>query len=87
MEHYWKILVVDDEPVMRDSLAAWLREDGYDVHTAASGEEALEMAKKNDYAVLFADLKMPGIDGIETMREMRNLQPDISSMRSSIPRA
>jgi DNA-binding NtrC family response regulator len=72
----WSILVVDDELVMRESLAAWLREDGYAVDTAASGREGLALATKTDYAVTFLDLKMPGMDGIETMQEIRKLRPD-----------
>jgi DNA-binding NtrC family response regulator len=79
MKARWDILVVDDEEIMCESLAAWLREDGYAVDTAASGREALEKAKAKDYAIYFVDLKMPGgIDGIETMMEIRKLRPDAS---------
>jgi len=79
MKTQWNILVVDDEPVMRESLAAWLKEDGYGVHTAASGMEAVEAARETDYAVYFIDLKMPpGMDGIETMLEIRKIHPDAS---------
>jgi DNA-binding NtrC family response regulator len=79
MRTQWQILVVDDEEVMRDSLAAWLGEDGYTVETAASGREAIEAARRKDYAMYFIDLKMPGgIDGIETMMEIRRLHPDAS---------
>lgn len=73
----WNILVVDDEDVMRESLAAWLREDGHSVDTAGSGRQALEKARSKNYAVYFIDLKMPGgLDGLETMREIRKLQPE-----------
>ena len=75
----WKILVVDDEQVMRDSIAAGLREDGYEVDTAASGREAAEKCREKDYTIYFIDLKMPpGIDGIETMMEIRKVRPDAS---------
>ena len=78
MKH-WKILVVDDEQVMRDSMAAWLREDGYAVETAANGREAIQKAREGDYTLCFVDLKMPpGMDGIETMIELRKLRPDLS---------
>lgn len=74
---YWQILVVDDEEVMCESLAEWLREDGYTVNTAASGRDAIARAKTTDYAVYFVDLKMPGgLDGIETMMEIRRLHPE-----------
>ncbi len=79
MKTHWEIIVVDDEEVMRESLAAWLREDGYDVDTAASGREAIEKARQKDYAIYFVDLKMPGgIDGIETMMELRKIHPEAS---------
>jgi DNA-binding NtrC family response regulator len=74
---HWRILVVDDEEVMCESLAAWLREDGYLVDIAASGRDAVLKAKAVDYALYFVDLKMPGgLDGIETMMEIRRLRPD-----------
>ena len=79
MTTHWPILVVDDEEVMRESLAAWLREDGYLVDTAASGRDGIVQAKEKDYAIYFVDLKMPGgIDGIETMLEIRKLHPEAS---------
>ena len=79
MKANWQILIVDDEEVMRESMAAWLREDGYDVDAAASGREAIDMARQTDYAIYFIDLKMPGgIDGIETLMEIRRMRPDAS---------
>jgi DNA-binding NtrC family response regulator len=79
MKTNWEILVVDDEEVMCDSLAAWLREDGYSVDTASSGREALDKARGRNYAIYFVDLKMPGgMDGIETMIELRKLHSDAS---------
>ena len=79
MKLHWHILVVDDEEVMCESLAAWLREDGYAVDTAASGREALEKSTLRDYAIYFVDLKMPGgMDGIETMMQIRKLRPEAS---------
>jgi DNA-binding NtrC family response regulator len=77
MSTHWNILVVDDEEIMRESLAGWLREDGYAIETAISGTEAIAKARTTDYAIYFIDLKMPGgIDGIETMMEIRKLHPD-----------
>ncbi len=79
MRSRWHILVVDDEETMTESLAAWLREDGYSVDTASSGREAIERARAREYAIYFVDLKMPGgLDGIETMMEIRKLQADAS---------
>jgi DNA-binding NtrC family response regulator len=79
MKTHWQILVVDDEEVMCESLAAWLREDGYLVDTAASGREAVDKAARKDYAIYFVDLKMPGgMDGIETMMQIRRKYPEAS---------
>jgi len=79
MNTHWQILVVDDEEVMCESLAAWLREDGYHVDTASSGRDAVEKARAKDYAIYFVDLKMPGgMDGIETMMQVRRLHPEAS---------
>lgn len=79
MKKSWPILVVDDEDVMCESMAAWLREDGYRVETASNGQAAVELAKNTDYAICFVDLKMPGgMDGIETMMEIHRLRPDAS---------
>ena len=77
MTQRWEILVVDDEEVMRESMAEWLREDGYHVDTASCGLEAIAKAKERNYAICFVDLKMPpGMDGIETMVEVRKLRPE-----------
>src|SRR5271157_4621380 len=79
MKTHWQILVVDDEEVMCESLAAWLREDGYVVDTAPSGRDAVEKSRERDYAIYFVDLKMPGgMDGIETMMQIRGLRPEAS---------
>jgi len=64
---------------MAESLAAWLREDGYAVDTANSGRDAVEKAAQRDYAIYFVDLKMPGgMDGIETMMQVRRLHAEAS---------
>ncbi len=79
MKGRWEILIADDEPVLRSSLASWLTEDGYSVDTVASGREAVDLAGKKDYAIYFLDLKMPGgMDGIEVMAEIRKIHPEAS---------
>jgi DNA-binding NtrC family response regulator len=70
------ILVVDDEEIVRDSLARWLEEDGYQVSTAPDGRAALAKLAEQAYAILLVDLKMPGIDGIQVLAEARTRQPD-----------
>jgi DNA-binding NtrC family response regulator len=66
-----RILVVDDEAPMRESLRDWLTEDGYEVGLAASGQEAIELAKSQKWDVILLDLKMPGMDGLETLRHLK----------------
>lgn len=79
MNSHWEILVADDEEIARESMAAWMREDGYTVESVASGRQAIEKATAKDYAMYFIDLKMPGgPDGIETMVEIRKIHPDAS---------
>lgn len=71
-----RILVVDDEFAMRESLKDWLQEEGYEVGLAASGQEAVKMMKKELWQVVLLDLKMPGMDGIETLKKIKEIQPD-----------
>lgn len=79
MRKHWEILVVDDDEIACESLAAWLREDGYPADMAFAGQEAIAKAKEKEYALYFMDLKMPGgLDGIETMMKIRNIYPDAS---------
>jgi DNA-binding response OmpR family regulator len=65
------VLVVDDESTIRDLLNIFLPTKGLKVILAANGEEALELAKKNIPKVILLDIKMPGIDGMETCRRLR----------------
>ena len=71
-----KILVVDDEQIIRDFFASMLSD--YRVITAASGEEALELINKERPDLVLLDIKMPGIDGIETLRRIKQIDQNIS---------
>lgn len=64
------ILVVDDEPLQRDILKTILGDEGYETYTAATGEEALTLAKKYNPDVILSDLKMEGMDGIELIESI-----------------
>ncbi len=66
-----RILVVDDEAPMRESLKDWLMEEGYEVGLAASGKEAITMTRKKNWDVILLDLKMPGMDGVETLKRLK----------------
>jgi len=75
-----RILVVDDEPAMRESLRDWLMEDGYKVDLAVSGQDALVMAEEKKWEVILLDLKMPGMDGIETLKRLKEITPDTETL-------
>ena len=72
-----KILVVDDEPIVRESLRDWLGDAGYQVLIAENGPQALEIIEKEKLGIVIADLVMPGMDGIELMRRAREILPNI----------
>lgn len=71
-----KILIVDDDEIVRDSLSAWFKEDGYDVETAENANEALKKISITNYDIYFLDIKMPGMDGIELHKRIKNIYPD-----------
>lgn len=73
-----KILIVDDELIMRESLAGWLERDGHFVKTASSGENALEMLKQMRFDILLVDIKMEGISGLDVLRQVKENDPDVA---------
>ena len=73
-----KILIVDDEEIMRESLAGWLARDGYVVDTAVSGEESLEKLKDTRFDILLVDIKMEGISGLEVLQKVKEDDPDVA---------
>jgi DNA-binding NtrC family response regulator len=75
-----KLLVVDDEDIVRESLHDWLTSVGYDVLTAKSAEEALGIIKLKKVKIMIADLIMPGMNGIELMKKAGTIVPTISTV-------
>lgn len=71
------VLIVDDEKNMRTTLADILAEEGYEVFTAASGEEAVEFCKTQTFDVVLMDVRMPGINGVEAFRQIRRHQEGV----------
>ncbi len=69
------ILVADDEPGVRESLAEVLRDAGYDVETAVDGTAALHALEQRDFAVVLTDLRMPGADGLAVLHRARDVSP------------
>jgi|GEM_PF-1791 len=74
------VLIVDDEPIVRESIRDWLRDAGYQVATAESGEEALEMIEKEDFSVMVLDIRLPGQTGIAVLKEVKAQRPWIKSI-------
>ena len=70
-----KILIVDDEEDFRDTLVNRLIKREIDASGAESGEKALELVRKFDYDVIILDIRMPGMDGIETLRQVKSIKP------------
>jgi len=73
-----KILIVDDELIMRESLAGWLERDGHTVQTAPSGEDALVKLKEMKFDIMLVDIKMEGISGLDVLRIVKENDPDIA---------
>jgi DNA-binding NtrC family response regulator len=73
-----KILIVDDELIMRESLAGWLQRDGHETDTAASGEEALEKVKDTRFDILLVDIKMEGMSGLDVLKQVKENDPDVA---------
>jgi len=71
-----RILIVDDEMIVRESFLHWFEKDGHIVAAAASGFEALEKIEQFPYDVLFVDIKMPGMDGLELLEKIKSEYPD-----------
>jgi DNA-binding NtrC family response regulator len=72
------ILVIDDEELIRDTLAEYLTQEGYSVTVCGSGEEALEQAERRPFAIALCDMQLPGIDGLETLDRLGQLSPETS---------
>lgn len=71
------ILVIDDERAIRNTLKDILSFEGFEVEEAADGVEGLEMIKAKDYNCILCDVKMPKMDGIEVLEQVKELKPDI----------
>src|SRR5438128_4840032 len=72
-----QILVVDDEPIIRQTLAEYLTQEGFVVTPCAGGEQALALAAERRFDVALCDVQLPGIDGIELLDRLLKLSPEL----------
>src|SRR5579871_971769 len=73
-----KILIVDDETVVRDSLGKWFSSEGYQARPVGSAREALESMAGGEYDVALLDIKMPGMDGMELQARLKEVDPELT---------
>jgi len=74
----FRILVVDDELIVRDSIKEWLADEGFHVEMAGAGAEALEKLAANEYSLMLLDVKMPGMDGVEVLKRGKEIRPGLN---------
>jgi DNA-binding response OmpR family regulator len=74
------ILIVEDETIMRESLRDWLTDNGYQVETAEDAEEALKTVAEQDFGLAILDLRLPGKDGIQVLREAKEKSPQLKGI-------
>ena len=74
------ILIGDDEPIVRESIRDWLKDAGYQVATAETGEQALEMVQQEDFGVVILDVRLPGRTGLTVLKELKATKPNINAI-------
>jgi two-component system response regulator HydG len=72
-----RILVVDDELIVRESLVGWMRRAGHEVDAASGGRQALERLNGSEYDLVFLDIRMPDLNGLEALKSIKTVYPHI----------
>lgn len=71
-----KILIVDDDPEIRNLCVEALAQEDYQVYTSSSGDDAYDLARQETFAVVVSDIRMPGMDGLELLDSLKKINPD-----------
>lgn len=74
------VLILDDNPAFADNLSEVLQDEGYATHVALCAQDALEAARQRPFDVLLCDMRMPGTDGAEALRQLRHLDPGLAAI-------
>jgi DNA-binding NtrC family response regulator len=74
----YNILVIDDEAAQRDVLTGYLKKKGYKIFSASSGQEGIEITMNNPVDIILSDFKMPDLNGIEVLEQIKDINPEIS---------
>jgi len=77
MQEKTKVLLVDDEVDFINMMQYWLKSKDFDVEVIYSGEQVLDMVKAGNFNIIFLDLRLPGVDGLVLLREIRNFDKKI----------
>lgn len=72
-----KVLIVDDEELLRHSLSVELISEGYEVETAGDGDEAIELLRQKTFDIILLDIRMPKINGFEVLKFIKQNKPDV----------
>jgi len=73
-----KILIIDDEKLVRWSLQQKLSKEGYEVESAPTGEEGINLIREDGYDLVLLDLRLPGMDGVQVLQEIRKLEKEVA---------
>ena len=76
--HNIRVLVVDDEKIMRDGCSRILLQEGYKISSASSGEEAIERFDQEPFDLVLLDIKMPGMGGTKALRRLKEMDPGVT---------
>jgi len=73
-----KVLIIDDEKLVRWSLQQKLTREGYEVESAPTGEEGLNLIREDGYDLVLLDLRLPGMDGVHVLQEVKKLEKEVA---------